>query len=79
MDRVRTELMPPLLIAEMRREARRIALAEAACPSTRLGPALATRVGGVLIRVGCRLEAAGQKRVTGSPVAIGGLGHRYAD
>jgi hypothetical protein len=78
MDRVRTELLPPLHIAELQREARREALAELACPTIRLMPMLATRIGGVLIRAGCRLEAAGQRRSATRPAA-GRLTHCYAD
>jgi hypothetical protein len=78
MDRVRTELMPPLLVAEMQREAHRQALAEAACPCARIGPALATRIGGFLIRAGRRLEAAGQQRSDARSTA-GRLAHRLAE
>jgi hypothetical protein len=78
MDRVRTEQLPPLLIAEFQREAERAALAEAACPTIRVGPHLAAHIGGVLIRIGHRLEAAGQRRSI-VPAATGRLAHRYVD
>ena len=56
MDRVRVELLTPLTIEELHREARRVALADAA-PDPGRGAVLAARVGSFLVRVGHRLEA----------------------
>lgn len=76
MDLVRTELLPPLLMADMQREARRWVLAEeaAAIKGGWAGPALAAQLGALLVRAGCRLESAGRRRITATPLMNAHLG-----
>jgi hypothetical protein len=62
MDRVRTELIGPLHIHDLQREARRVTLADMAAHADGSGPPLTTRLGALLIRAGCRIEAAGRSR-----------------
>jgi hypothetical protein len=62
MDRTHTELLAPLRGVELREEARRAALADlAASDPGRIDHVLAC-LGGLLIRIGSRLEAAERQR-----------------
>ena len=64
MDRVRVELLPPTLIAEMHRQARRRALADQAAAGGWSGRLLLARVGAMLVHAGCRLVETGQREPT---------------
>jgi hypothetical protein len=61
MDRVRTELYPPYHLDELRRQARRVALADEAARAAPRAPTLSARLGRLLVQVGCRLEATGRQ------------------
>lgn len=73
MDLVRIELLPPQLIADRQREARRLALAEQAAPTGSFGPALAVHLGALLVRAGCWLETAGRRQMTATPLVTAPL------
>jgi hypothetical protein len=69
MDLVRSELLPPVLISDMQREAQRQALASLAVRHHgRRGPAFLTRLGAALVRAGCRMQIAGQRLMAVSPL-----------
>lgn len=62
MDLVRGELLPPIMISDMQREAQRQALASLALPHHgRRDPALLAPLGAALVRAGCRMQTAGQR------------------
>lgn len=64
MDRPRYELLAPLIVADRLAEARRAALAELAPPIPSVGERLALLLGSLLIRIGCRLDAAGRRHAS---------------
>ena len=69
LDLVRSDLLPPILIRDMHREARRQALVHlAASRRGRRKPALAARLGAALVLAGCRLQAAGLRLTAFSPL-----------
>jgi hypothetical protein len=72
-DRVRAELLTPLLIEDYRREARRMAAADQAAPAAVPGAILAARFGSLLVRAGRRLEALNCPRA--STVPLTAMGH----
>ena len=68
MDLVRAELLPPVLIRDLHREARRHALVHlAASRCDRPGSALAARLGAAMMLAGCRMQTAGQRLAAASP------------
>jgi len=70
MDRVRTELLPPILLQDLRREARQRALADlAASSSRRRNPPIAAKMSAALILAGCFLQRVGQPLAVHSLVA----------
>ena len=64
MDRVRVELVGPLLIEEERRRAGRERLLTAVDQAVSKQRRAGARLGGLLMRLGGRLEAAGTSRPT---------------
>jgi hypothetical protein len=62
MDRVRAELLPPLLIAEMHRDAHRRALADQAAAGGS-GWLLRAQLGAMLVHAGCRLVETGRREM----------------
>ncbi len=69
MDHVHSDLLPPILIRDMQREAQRQALAALAVPHHgRRGPALLTSLGALLVLVGCRMQTAEQRLMTVPPL-----------
>jgi hypothetical protein len=69
-DRVRTELVGPLVVAERRREAARERVLAAADRGGASGRLLAGAVGRLLVRVGSRLETAGAVRAAATSFAV---------
>lgn len=70
MDRTCSELLPPLIVADRLAEARREALADLAPPAPNAGDKLALLLGNLLIRIGCRLDAAGRRRAAAIPLTL---------
>jgi hypothetical protein len=70
MDLVHTELMAPLILEERREEARRALLANAVPAGPGPASMLAVQLGGLLILIGGRLEAAGRQRAATMPLTL---------
>jgi hypothetical protein len=70
MDRVRGELLPPVLIQDLHREAHQQRFVNLmVLHSGRKRPALVIWLGAALILAGCRLQTAGQRLTPLSPFA----------
>jgi hypothetical protein len=69
MDRVASEMLPPLILDERRRQARREALLTAANDAGFVAWAV-TRIGRALVRLGRRLERAGCPRSATAATAL---------
>ena len=68
MDLVRADLLPPGLIRDLHREARRHARVHlAASRCDRPGSALAARLGAAMVLAGWRIQTAGQRPAAASP------------
>jgi hypothetical protein len=70
MDRPNYEILSPLIVADRLAEARREALADLAPPVPKFGDKLALLLGALLVRLGCRLDAAGRKRRYARPLTL---------
>ena len=70
MDLVRSDLLPPVIIRDLYREAKQRAIIAQAAPQrgrSRLG--LVVRLGAALIMAGCRVQTAGLRLPAASPFA----------
>lgn len=80
MDRANYELLSPLIVADRLAEAQREALADLAPPVPGIGDTLALLLAALLIRLGCRLDAAGRRHAAATPLTLlpspCGNGHR---
>lgn len=67
MDRTRYELLTTAIVNERLAEARRAALADLVPAVPSAADRLALALGGLFIRLGCRLDAAGRRRALAVP------------